>query len=263
MRDSRPGPTGQRQSATATRALLLSLTVGSLSCGGGGDGRDDSPTNPSDTDFTGNASVQGTFNLAELNVAAGLTITATGNLVCEISGDITIDGNLVGDYVEIMVSGQGRLTINGTIRNECSVRPAAGQAPPLAINNKGDMSFTGATIRSSGWIEVRNSSLGEPNFRGGVQDVPPPPGEPEALLTIVNSTIEAEPGRALDGQAGPVGSVGEATPERLICRAFTLNQGFGLGGRMNADSSVFRQVRAEVGTQHEDLGPLRRDDVAR
>ena len=76
-------------------------------------------------------------NLLALSIAAGVTLTATGDLVCEIQGDIVIDGDLVGDCVEITVRGQGTLTINGSIRNECSVPPAAGQAPPLLIQSGG------------------------------------------------------------------------------------------------------------------------------
>lgn len=209
MRENRPRRTGRRLLATAIRVLLLSLMVGTLSCGGGGDGNIDGPTGPSDDgNFTEDTSVQGTVTLTELNVPAGVTITATGNLVCDIEGDIVIDGDLVGDCVEITVQGQGRLTVTGTIRNECSVPQATGQAPFLNINNKGDMSITGATIRSSGRIDLRNSSLGDPDFDGNPLDVPSPPGEPKAVMTIVNSTIEAGPGRALDGQDGPVGSQG-------------------------------------------------------
>jgi hypothetical protein len=37
--------------------------------------------------------------LVTLSVRAGVTITATGILVCEVAGDITINGNLVGDCV--------------------------------------------------------------------------------------------------------------------------------------------------------------------
>ena len=218
-----PRWTCQRCFATAGRVVLLSLITCSLSCFGGGEGgdgddRDDGPTGPGGgtTNFTEDTSVQGVVTLAELTVAAGVTITATDNLVCDIQGDVVINGDLVGDCVEITVFGQGSLTINGTVRNECSVTPAAGQAPPLVIVGQGEMSLTGATIRSSGQIEIRNSSLAAPQFEGAPVDVQPPLGEPPAVMTIVNSTIEVGPGNALDGPAGQFGGTGETGEGVLI-----------------------------------------------
>ena len=212
MRAKHARRTDQIRSARVVHLALLSLLTGTLSCGGGGSGDDpDGPTGPNapKTNFTEDTNVSGVVTLTELTVAAGVTITATDNLVCDIEGDIVIDGDLVGDCVEITVFGQGSLTINGSVRNECSVPPATGVAPMLLLANQGDMSLAGATIRSSGRIDIMNSNLQVPQFDGNPADVPSPSGEPPAVLSIVNSTIEVGPQRARDGQAGTDAETGD------------------------------------------------------
>ena len=211
MSEKRARRTDQIRSARVIRLVLLSLLTGTLSCGGGSGDDPDGPTGPNapKTNFTEDTSVAGVVTLTELTVAAGVTITATDNLVCDIEGDIVINGDLVGDCVEITVFGQGSFTLNGTIRNACSVPRAAGAAPALLIANKGNMSLAGATIRSSGRIDLMNSNLQVPQFDGNPADVPSPSGEPPAVLSIVNSTIEVGPERARDGQAGIDGETGD------------------------------------------------------
>ncbi|GMR13991.1 MAG: hypothetical protein BMS9Abin29_2218 [Gemmatimonadota bacterium] len=103
----------------------------------------------------GDGDVSGTMNVAEVTIPAGVTITATSDLVINATGPVKIDGNLMGDCVAVTVNGSGAVVVTGVVDNDCAsivVEPA----PSLTIAGGGAMNFNGAALRSTGDINIGN-----------------------------------------------------------------------------------------------------------
>ncbi|MGQ0703853.1 MAG: hypothetical protein ACT4PM_12040 [Gemmatimonadales bacterium] len=92
---------------------------------------------------TANTSLSGTKTYASLNIPAGVTVTATGALVINVTGNASIAGTLTGDCMSIEVRVTGNLTVDGLVRNTCTVLPA--DPPGLKLLADGDL-IIGTTV---------------------------------------------------------------------------------------------------------------------
>lgn len=101
-----------------------------------------------------NANLSGTQNYASVNIPVGVTITATGHLVMNSTGAVTIAGTVTGNCVNITVTGDTDLNITGTVANECTDLDADGT--PIKLFGKATWTLNGATIASSGDISIAN-----------------------------------------------------------------------------------------------------------
>ncbi len=71
----------------------------------------------------------GTYEFADFNIPAGVTVTITGTVTIGVRGDTHITGTLTGDCHGIELLGQGSLTITGAVDNRCAA----------AADNPGDL----------------------------------------------------------------------------------------------------------------------------
>jgi len=114
-------------------------------------------------------SLSGDHSYQSVNIPAGVTVTASGDLNLTVSEDVTITGNLRGDCVSVDIAGGGAVLLEGIVENQCTVAPD-GAGPPLTIIGNGTFDIDGATMESSGEITLKN----DPSI------VNPPGGAPEA-----------------------------------------------------------------------------------
>ena len=118
--------------------------------------------------------VEGTIDAGTVTVPAGVTLTVTGPLTINASGNVQIDGTLAGDCDAITINGAADVTITGTIGNECAVDPG-GDTQNLEIYGNGVLDLDGATITSSGDVVIQNDPfLTDSDF----DDVAPPLAPP-------------------------------------------------------------------------------------
>lgn len=149
---------------------------------------------------TSNVTLEGVHAFDSVTIPVGVTVTVTGELTLNVSGDVTIAGSLIADCVRIVVNGQAAMTVTGTVSNVCSTLPA-GDPPTLTLVSDGDLVFDGASIRSSGDVEVKNDpTLAEADFpadlvaAGGLA-----PAQTVRVFEIKNSSEFVHPGSARDG----------------------------------------------------------------
>lgn len=69
---------------------------------------------------------EGSYDFDTVTIPAGVTVTVTGEVLFNVSGDTTIGGTLAGDCTGMELRGAGALTVGGLIRNTCT---DAAQAP--------------------------------------------------------------------------------------------------------------------------------------
>ena len=105
---------------------------------------------------TANTSLSGNQVFSEVDIPAGVTVTATADLNLTVAGPITIDGDLVGECVEILIDGAGTIDLSGDIDNDCAAPPAGG-GPDLTIVGNGELNIDGTSMTSSGDIDIANS----------------------------------------------------------------------------------------------------------
>ena len=104
---------------------------------------------------TGDQDVGGTLNVAEVMIPAGVTITATGPLTINASGNVQIDGAIMGDCVPITVNGSATVVVTGVVNNDCAGLVGE-ESPGLTIVGGGTVTFDGAVLTSTGDITLGN-----------------------------------------------------------------------------------------------------------
>ena len=170
--------------------------------------------------------LNGTIVTTRFEVPAGITVTLGSDVVIKSSVQVKVDGTIRGDCRRFEVDGSGELLVTGTVDNSCAAAGAAGK--PLMLVARGGYSLNGATIRSSGAVELTNDpGLGTAALRFAE---PQPTalqgwvGRPASLLAppcfLANTTVAASPARAQDGAGGlPTGgSGGPGAPTRIRCQ---------------------------------------------
>lgn len=207
--------------ANVRTAALAVAVLALVSCG------NDGPAGP---DLTRNTTAEGRHSYETLDIPAGVTITVTGPLTLDVAGAVSIAGTLTGDCVPITINGNSTLALSGTIRNACStLLPGDGPAPALTVVGNGDMMIDGATIVSSGDVEIRN----DPALTEAAFAVPPAPGtSPRSALSsspasagraitfvVTNTTYTPDPVRARNGLHAAQATNGEdASNFRLLAQ---------------------------------------------
>jgi hypothetical protein len=176
---------------------------------------------------TSNASIGGTLNYTSVNIPAGVTVTATSDLILNATGAVTIAGTLAGDCKNISVSSDGALTVTGTVNNGCSAGIPGTGAPAITLVGKGGYSFNGAAATvASGNVTITDDptatdadfappASSESSLRSGGQ--PANVGVPCNVFAYTNS---ANPASAPDGADGtPTGANGkDASTWTLRCK---------------------------------------------
>lgn len=184
---------------------------------------------------TASVSLGGTNNYTSVNIPAGVTVTATSDLVINATGAITIAGTVAGDCRAITISATGTLTVSGSIDNHCTTLPAT-VAPALSLVGRAGYTFNGAgTVRSSGNVEITNDpTLTDADFtrlRGrdlSTSSARIDGGSPTAdmgnlgspICVVIGRSFTADPARARPGTPGGVtGGKGEdGSTWTLKCR---------------------------------------------
>jgi hypothetical protein len=215
-------------------ALALSV-AGLAACGDDDDG---GPVIPDGGDFnpTEDVELEGNRNFDSVTIPAGVTVTASDDLVLNVDGDVVIAGSLVGDCVEITVNGEGDLTVSGAVDNSCSGAPGA-DPPGLTLIGNGNLTLEGDDpIVSSGDVEIQNDpTLTDGDFPAAARAPVRGPSLAGGTPTcIVAKPYVADPETAPDGADGsPDGQPGEdASNWRLSCRGELLVQlGFEIAGQ--------------------------------
>src|SRR5262245_27742533 len=130
----------------------------------------------SDFSPTSNTTLTGTRNFVNVNIPAGVTVTATGDLVLHATGTITIAGTLSGSCVAETVTADGSLSVSGTVSSVCSgALPAT--VPAINLIGKGGYSFSGAArVTASGNVTITD----DPTATDA--DFVPPFGDPFSQL---------------------------------------------------------------------------------
>lgn len=151
--------------------------------GGGGGGDVFRPT--SDVQLSGNQSFR------SVEIPAGVTVRADGDLTLTASEGMRIEGSLVGDCVVLQLTAAD-LDLVGTVRNDCSgTLPVS--PPPLIIRSSGALDVRSGLIRSSGEAAVNGAT-------GGLNDLIP--AQQEAICTIEGGTMESLPAEAAPASDG-------------------------------------------------------------
>jgi hypothetical protein len=116
-----------------------------------------------DTVITGNMVVD------RFEVAAGRTVTLTGDLTLRAEGAVSIDGTIRGDCRNVDIVSLTTLRLRGTVDNRCNAPGAAGMR--LRLVSTAEYTLDSATVYSSGQIVITNdttivpavASLGAPS----------------------------------------------------------------------------------------------------
>lgn len=124
---------------------------------------------------TSNTTLTGTRNFSSLNIPAGVTVTATGDLTITTSGAATIAGTLSGNCVAISLTATGALTLSGTLNNGCTGAVPA-TVPAVTLVGRGGYNLNGATVTAAGDFKVTD----DPSATDA--DFAPPIGGPPAQL---------------------------------------------------------------------------------
>ncbi len=172
---------------------------------------------------TSSVALGGTHSYSSVNIPAGVTVTASSDLVIHVSGNATIAGSIVGDCRGITIDADSSLNITGDVDNACAVLPSSAAPPMLSLVGRTGYTLGGnGTITSSGDVDVTNDpTLTDADFLrlGTGRDLSPTPARIAggsasqrvqflgAPVCIVNSrSFTASPATAKAGTPG--GSTG-------------------------------------------------------
>ena len=145
---------------------------------------------------TGELTLDGTVEAAEVMIPVDVTVTLTGAVAINATGPVTIAGNITGDCTALEVRGQDAVTISGTLNNVCVAEPEAEPAP-LDIVSGAVLTLDDATITSSGDISIANTDPAA---------LAPPDGalartsQADPEISLVGTTIEIQPSVAAAGE---------------------------------------------------------------
>ena len=114
---------------------------------------------------TEDTEISGTVAAGSMEIPAGVTVTVTGDLVLQISGDAIIDGTLTGDCVGLDFQGGGDLTLTGTVGNVCDqVEPPEEGPPSLSLVADGTLTVDGDIIPGGDLVLKNSPELQESDF---------------------------------------------------------------------------------------------------
>lgn len=200
MRTLRPDPRSPARrpgGPPRRRPLRASILVGPLllfACGGGGGG----PTGPGGGDRvfapTSSTSISGTAAYDRVEIPAGVTVQATGDLDLVVAGPVEIAGTLTGDCVAVTIDAADAVTVTGALSNACGELPS-GDPPPLSVFATGEVVFDGAVVRSSGDVKIDNSG----DRQAGLE---PAQASPYPVRIVRGTSIAHDPARAAQGHRG-------------------------------------------------------------
>ncbi len=219
--------------------LLLAGALLALGCSNGTDPDGQDRFRPGS-----NTTLSGRVSLSSFTIPAGVTVTASADLVLRVSGDVTIAGDLQGDCTLLDLSATGVLSVTGNISNACST--AVISPPALTLVGKAGYRFTGATTTSSGEVLVSNDPtlpLAAPPAPGGLAQA--------ATYDCVSDgrawIAAPNPGFAA-ANSGPVGAVGKPGSKwTLACRGnalFSNTTVRGQAGGRGGDGADFSDMAA-------------------
>lgn len=174
--------------------------------------------------------MEGTWEVGDLTIDAGVTLTATGDLTIRAAGTVEVDGDVMGDCVVIDLESEADVTVNGMVHNGCTSDPGDPDNPPmLRLVSTGAMTLDGADLESSGDIEIMNDpSLTDDDFplAGGPATSPPARQQSFNIVEIKNTGSRFVAPPAQDGDPGQNGGNGKDGREFTL-RATGLGVTFG------------------------------------
>ncbi|WP_027893639.1 hypothetical protein [Calidithermus chliarophilus] len=168
----------------------------------------------------------GSYTFTSVNVPAGVTVTLKGNVVMNVSGNVTVAGKIAGDCTGLEVRAGGGLELSGQLDTSCASPPGAPPGIKLVVAGPVTVGAPGSStpaIRSAGDIFISD-----------------PATENTPLEPLPRSLQGARPAQAGGGitvnapeQAGPGGSVSHFSEGPVTVNA-DLTAGNGAdGGAMN------------------------------
>ena len=185
--------------------------------------------------------VSGTMTVAEFTIPAGVTITATSDLVINATGPVQIDGAVVGDCVAVTVNGSAVVVVTGVVDNDCT-GVVGEDIPGINIVGGGEMTFDGAVLTSAGDINLGNAPAAlaaagavlAPSLDASSTSLPDEPCTFQGLGARINRNDgrDGAPSAAVakDGSGGGNITVRCAGALNLLGTTFTAGDG-GKGGR--------------------------------
>lgn len=210
-------------------------------------GQTDEVFNPtSDTQLSG-----GNYTFASVNIPAGVTVTATGPLTFNVSGNTTIIGTLTSDCFAVEIRGQGSLILTGFIKNTCTTLPTNPPGVKLVVDGGamiGSPAASTPAIVSDGSIFISDSATEHESLdplplmqNTAVWPTLTNPGQILLLLAVpfdINAPVVVGPGGdvsifndgPLNVNANQTGRAGLDAPAMVIGGTCTNNQRGGKGG---------------------------------
>jgi hypothetical protein len=163
----------------------------------------------------------GVHNFTLIDIPSTVTVTLLGDVVCNVEGDINIDGNIVGDCFGLQLLAQGIFTINGDINTQCASTTDTETAGDVIIQTNGGAIIIGdigsgssPMIESSGEVTITD----DPSMEDWELDVLDyeqalsltPPGVSITADTLIDSVVPGFPievafdSQAADPDDGPI-----------------------------------------------------------
>ncbi len=110
----------------------------------------------------------GDYTFSSMNLPAGVTLTVTGAVVINVTGDATIEGTITGDCHSITLRVDGDFTLDGLLTNACTAPPVDG-GPDLKVVADGVMTIGSApsaveAIVSDGNVRLTDSATEDESF---------------------------------------------------------------------------------------------------
>lgn len=171
---------------------------------------------------------------ANVNIADGVKVSATGDLDLLVEGIVQIAGILEADCDGVAVKGGADVTIPGTIQNDCNSPDAPG--PTLSIAASGALDLTGGKVISSGLIQAIN----------GLADI----FSAQSLAPATAERLQGGPCVFREAEVRQLESEAGSTPPgiEILCEGDVIFSGTTIVARNGADGASAESVGAgEVG----------------
>ncbi len=173
--------------------------------------------------------LSGVVRVTRFIVPAGIKVSVKDSLRIIADGAVEITGSLEGDCTPVTIDTKDDFTVKGILDNGCADPTAAG--PKLVVIGRGGYLFEGATIGSSGDVEITDDpTLVDADFEPSPS---PAPSEVAAAVaanhrgcTYRRSQYPRRQSPARDGNNAPTGGDGrDGTLFQLDCRGNMLVDG--------------------------------------
>ena len=110
-------------------------------------------------DVTEDTMLSGEVGVTTFTVAAGVTVTASGDFSLTASETVNIAGTLTGTCTDVSIQAVGIVTLSGTVSTTCATEPAGGgDVPGVTIISDEAFSLQGAVITTSGDVILRSNT---------------------------------------------------------------------------------------------------------